>query len=85
MLTTKNKETMSDFALLDAHKNNILISGYDSKLYLYKKNTGVNECSYQSENGFVQTMESLRLKDKTLVILGFESGVLELVLYNPET
>ena len=57
------------------------MSGFDNKLYLHNKKDNTKLCSYQTENGFVQTMESLKLKNKTIILLGFEKGLIELVMY----
>ena len=83
IIKTKNQIALSDFILLDSKNKILLMSGFDNNLYIYDTINKVRICDYKI-NGFVIIMESIKIGKKTLILLGYEKGLLELVIYDNE-
>ena len=79
-----DKTAFSEFVVLHGAKKSLLLAGFDNKLYLNRTENQLEEiCSL---GGFVQTMESLKLpnEEKTLIVVGYDNGQCELLIYNNE-
>ncbi len=72
---------MSDFVILNTKNNLMLISGFNNCLYIYDNQNSIRKCDFKLDS-FVQVMESIKIKNEFLILLGFESGKIELISYS---
>lgn len=79
IVQTSSQTTLSDFTILDGKKKVILISGFDNHLYLHKDDK-TTQLTFETK-GFINIMESVKMNDKTIVLIGYESGCLDLLYY----
>ena len=83
IVKTANQTALSDFIVLDSKDKTLLMSGFDNNLYIYDTVLKVRICDYKIK-GFVVLMESIKIGNRSLILLGYEKGLLELVVYYPE-
>ena len=79
---SQDRTAFSEFVVINGVKKSLLIAGFDHKLYL-NESEGLMKEAFQLQS-FVHTMESLKLpnEDKTLIVVGYDTGLCELLLYD---
>lgn len=82
---SEDKVAFSEFVVLHGTSKELLIAGFDG--YLYKTSTKSQIKKVMELNGFVQSMESLRIpnENKTLVVIGYDDGKCQLVVYDQKS
>lgn len=82
---SEEKVAFSEFVVLHGTSKELLLAGFDG--FLYKTSSKGQVKKTVSLEGFVQSMESLRIPndEKTLVIIGYDTGRCQLVVYDQKT